>query len=104
MQDLFDLPLRRYAGDGVEIAYRTAGEGPPLLLLHGHPQSHAMWHKVWPALVRSRTLVAADLRGYGDSSKPPASPGHERTASAPWRRHGGADAQPGARALRRAGA
>jgi Predicted hydrolases or acyltransferases (alpha/beta hydrolase superfamily) len=77
MQDLFDLPLCRYAGDGVEIAYRTAGEGPPLLLLHGHPQSHAMWHKVWPALVRSRTLVAADLRGYGDSSKPPASPGHE---------------------------
>ncbi len=48
----------------------TGGSGPPLLLLHGYPQTHAMWHKVAPGLARDFTVVAADLRGYGDSSKP----------------------------------
>lgn len=48
----------------------TGGEGPPLLLLHGHPQTHAIWHKVVPQLAKHFTLVLADLRGYGDSSKP----------------------------------
>lgn len=56
--------------DGVEIACVTGGEGPPLLLLHGHPQTRAIWHKVAPALAGHFTLVIADLRGYGDSSKP----------------------------------
>lgn len=55
---------------GVQIACVTGGEGPPLLLLHGHPQTKAIWHKVAPALARHFTLVIADLRGYGDSSKP----------------------------------
>jgi len=73
---LLDLPLLRHTAGEVEIAYRAAGEGPPLLLLHGHPQNHAMWHKAWPELVRSRACVAPDLRGYGDSGKPAASPGH----------------------------
>jgi len=48
----------------------TAGTGPAVLLLHGYPQTHAMWHKVAPRLARDYTVVAADLRGYGDSSKP----------------------------------
>lgn len=61
---------------GVEIAYTTGGDGPPLLLLHGHPQTRAIWHKVAGALARHRTLVIADLRGYGDSSRPQATGDH----------------------------
>ncbi|MFO1091661.1 MAG: alpha/beta hydrolase [Hyphomicrobiales bacterium] len=57
------------SGD-VEIFAMTGGSGPPLLLLHGYPQTHAMWHKVAPALVEHFTLVIADLRGYGQSSAP----------------------------------
>lgn len=57
-------------GNGVSIRVRTGGSGPPLLLLHGHPQTHAIWHRVAPALAERFTLVLADLRGYGDSSKP----------------------------------
>lgn len=56
--------------NGVAIPYVMAGSGPPLLLLHGHPQSKAIWHKVAPALARRFTVVAADLRGYGAASKP----------------------------------
>ena len=59
------------------IRVRHGGSGPPLLLLHGHPQTHVMWHKVAPRLARDFTVVAADLRGYGDSSKPPTTPDHE---------------------------
>jgi len=64
--------------DGGEgpIRLRTGGEGPPLLLLHGNPQTHAMWHKVAPELARRFRVVAADLRGYGGSLKPPATPDH----------------------------
>ena len=47
------------------------GEGPPVLLLHGYPQTHVMWHKVAPRLAEHFTTVATDLRGYGDSGKPP---------------------------------
>ena len=54
----------------------TGGDGPPLLLLHGYPQTHAMWHKVAPLLAKDFTVVAPDLRGYGDSSKPPGDPEH----------------------------
>ena len=53
-----------------------AGSGPPLLLLHGHPQTHVMWHRVAPDLARDFTVVAPDLRGYGDSSKPPTTDDH----------------------------
>jgi haloacetate dehalogenase len=64
-------------GDDVAIHTVVGGEGPPLLLLHGHPQTHAIWHKVAPALVRHFTVVACDLRGYGDSSKPAGSAAHD---------------------------
>jgi haloacetate dehalogenase len=56
---------------GAVINAVMGGQGPPLLLLHGHPQSHAEWHKIAPALAKEFTVVAADLRGYGDSGKPP---------------------------------
>src|SRR6478609_4804302 len=59
------------------ICVRQGGSGPPLLLLHGHPQTHVMWHLTAPALARDYTVVCADLRGYGDSSKPPSTPDHE---------------------------
>jgi haloacetate dehalogenase len=66
--------------DDVCIAYVQGGSGPPLLLLHGHPQTSAIWHRVASALARRFTLVAADLRGYGDSSKPPGAPDHANYA------------------------
>jgi haloacetate dehalogenase len=56
--------------DDIEINYVTAGRGPPLLLLHGFPQSLAMWARVAPILAADFNVVCADLRGYGDSSKP----------------------------------
>ncbi len=62
--------------DGVRLRVRSAGSGPPLLLLHGHPQTHAMWHRVAPSLAERFTVVAMDLRGRGDSSRPPASADH----------------------------
>jgi len=58
------------------IRVRHGGSGPPLLMLHGIPQTHLMWHKVAPALARDFTVVATDLRGYGDSGKPPSEPDH----------------------------
>jgi haloacetate dehalogenase len=61
----------------VEIAVALAGSGPPLLLLHGYPQTHAMWHRIAPALAERRTVVLADLRGYGESSRPPGGEDHE---------------------------
>jgi haloacetate dehalogenase len=61
---------------GATINLVVGGDGPPVLLLHGYPQTHAMWHKVAPLLARDYTVVCADLRGYGDSSKPKGIPGH----------------------------
>lgn len=54
----------------------VGGSGPPLLLLHGHPQTHAIWHRVAPRLAEHFTVVACDLRGYGESSKPQGAPDH----------------------------
>ncbi len=68
---------RRIKTSGAEINLVTGGKGPPLLLLHGYPQTHLMWRKVAPRLAAEFTLVIPDLRGYGDSSKPPAGPDNE---------------------------
>ncbi len=65
---------RRIATSGAEINLVTGGKGPPLLLLHGYPQTHVMWRKIAPRLAEEFTLVIPDLRGYGDSSKPPPGP------------------------------
>lgn len=62
-------------GEG-DIHCVVTGEGPPLLLLHGFPQTHAMWHPIAPVLAERFTVVAADLRGYGDSLKPVGDPDH----------------------------
>ena len=69
--DNFELP-----GEGAVIRGVTGGSGPALLLLHGYPQTHAMWHKVAPRLAEHYTVVAADLRGYGRSDKPPSDKHH----------------------------
>ena len=62
--------------NGVKIMARKGGSGRPLLLLHGHPQTHAIWHRVAQQLAKSHTVVMTDLRGYGDSSKPQGSHDH----------------------------
>jgi haloacetate dehalogenase len=62
--------------NGIDIHVRHGGSGPPLLLLHGFPQTHAIWHKVAPQLAKRYTLVMPDLRGYGDSDKPPSQADH----------------------------
>ena len=67
---------RRINTSKARINLVTGGSGPAVLLLHGYPETHAMWHKVAPALSRDYTVVCADLRGYGDSSKPKGLPGH----------------------------
>ncbi|QEI09281.1 alpha/beta hydrolase [Pigmentiphaga aceris] len=64
----------------IRIEAIVGGEGPPLLLLHGHPQTRAIWHRVAPALAKHFTVVAADLRGYGDSSKPAGTADHANYA------------------------
>jgi haloacetate dehalogenase len=67
---------RRVAANGTEIFLRSGGSGSPLLLLHGYPQTHAIWHRIAPALAERFTVVCADLRGYGDSAKPASDPAH----------------------------
>ena len=69
---LVDIAL----GRDLSIRAAVGGSGPPLLLLHGHPQTHITWRKVAPALAERFTVVAADLRGYGDSAKPDGGPNH----------------------------
>jgi len=69
MLDGFEV--MRLERGGVRLNVRAAGQGPGLLLLHGHPQTHAMWHRVAPALADSFRVVLMDLRGYGDSGRPP---------------------------------
>jgi haloacetate dehalogenase len=67
---------KRISASGADIHLRQGGAGPPLLLLHGYPQTHVCWHKVAPVLAERFTVVAADLRGYGDSGKPATAPDH----------------------------
>lgn len=69
-----ELKRERISTSGAEINVLHGGSGKPLLLLHGYPQTHLMWHKVAPDLAKSFYLVIPDLRGYGDSSKPESKP------------------------------
>lgn len=69
--EVFDI-----APQGVRVHARRGGSGPALLLLHGHPQTMAMWHRVAPALAERFTVVLADLRGYGDSERVADDAGH----------------------------
>lgn len=73
---LDDIPEFNVLRDGVRLHGRVAGQGEPLLMLHGHPQTHAMWHRVVPELAQRFTLVMMDLRGYGDSGRPASDPEH----------------------------
>jgi haloacetate dehalogenase len=79
-EPLTDLYLgfeaRTVETDGARIFLRTGGKGPPLLLVHGYPQTHVIWHKVALALAEHFTLVIPDLRGYGQSSVPDSDPEH----------------------------
>jgi haloacetate dehalogenase len=71
---------KRIESNGVTINLRQGGNGPPLLLLHGNPLTHVSWHKIAPRLAQDFTVVAADLRGYGDSDKPRGAPDHANYA------------------------
>ena len=62
-------------GEGATLRVAQGGSGPPVVLLHGYPQTHAMWHLMAPELARRHTVVAPDLRGYGESMRPPTGPG-----------------------------
>lgn len=66
----------RLPGVGADIAVASGGDGPPLLLVHGYPQTHVMWHRIAPALAEHRSVVAVDLRGYGESDRPPGGDDH----------------------------
>jgi haloacetate dehalogenase len=68
---------RRVSVDGIGINVVIGGAGPPVLLLHGYPQTHTMWHRVAPRLAKLFTVVCPDLRGYGDSDKPRSDATHE---------------------------
>jgi len=77
MRELFPgFSKRRIRTAGAEILCEFGGSGPALLLLHGYPQTHAMWHRIAPALAETFTVVCPDLRGYGDSSKPESDAAH----------------------------
>lgn len=68
---LTQFKTHEIAVNGTTVFAKTAGSGRPILLLHGYPQTHAMWHRVAPVLAEQFSVVLADLRGYGRSGKPP---------------------------------
>ena len=71
-----DFALERIDVGEAELRVRHGGSGPAVLLLHGHPRTHATWHRVAPLLAQDFTVVCPDLRGYGESSKPATTPDH----------------------------
>ena len=76
MPNLESFSRQTFNARNTSIAYRIAGRGPPILLLHGYPQTMFMWHLVADKLASDFTVVLADLRGYGDSGKPPTDSSH----------------------------
>ena len=81
-----NFALTDVAVPGGTMRLRHGGSGPPLLLLHGNPQTHAMWNRVAPALAKRFTVIAPDLRGYGGSFKPEATRDHAPYSRRGWRR------------------
>ena len=77
---LSSFTRRRVEVGEVALQAAVAGDGPPVVLLHGFPQTHVAWHAVAPRLAERFTVVCPDLRGYGGSGKPPGDPGHQRYA------------------------
>jgi haloacetate dehalogenase len=73
---LSEFATETIEANGVSINVCRGGAGPPVLLLHGYPQTHVMWHRVAPRLAERFTVVCPDLRGYGDSAKPPGGGDH----------------------------
>lgn len=76
---MFDgfIETRVDVGGGVRLRVRHGGAGAPVVLLHGHPRTHTTWHRVAPLLLAAgHTVVCPDLRGYGQSSKPPTTTDH----------------------------
>jgi haloacetate dehalogenase len=73
---LSDFATETIEANGVSINVCRGGAGPPVLLLHGYPQTHVMWHRVASGLAEHFTVVCPDLRGYGDSAKPPGGGDH----------------------------
>lgn len=71
-----DFETKKIQTSEIEVNLKVAGTGPPLLLLHGYPQTHVIWHKIAPKLAEKFTIVTPDLRGYGDSGKPPSANDH----------------------------
>ncbi|MAH84632.1 MAG: hypothetical protein CBB68_09905 [Rhodospirillaceae bacterium TMED8] len=71
-----DFEIRRVATSNAQINLRVGGNGPPLLLIHGYPQTHYCWHAVAPRLAENFSVITPDLRGYGGSSKPPDNAAH----------------------------
>lgn len=67
---------QRIRTSGADIHLESGGNGPPLLLLHGYPQTHLLWRKIAPALARDFTVICPDMRGYGDSSRPASDASH----------------------------
>jgi haloacetate dehalogenase len=77
LPDLFPgFDTRHFETQGAEIFARLGGDGPPLFMLHGYPQTHVMWHRIAPQLAETFQLILCDLRGYGASSIPATDPEH----------------------------
>jgi haloacetate dehalogenase len=74
--------LARVSVGGVELRVRSGGSGPAVVLLHGHPRTHATWHRVAPILAQSFTVVCPDLPGYGESTTRPDEPDHSQASKA----------------------
>ena len=78
---MFDgFELREVELGDVRVRYRSGGDGPPVVLLHGHPRTHTTWHAVAARLAGRHTVVCPDLRGYGGSTLPPTRPDHSQSS------------------------